>query len=63
MRSVAFGNAFDEVLNDAQQEADEFYHVDHAALGRAEDERNVMRQALAGCCGRKQYYYFDLDNG
>ena len=27
----------------------------------SEDQRRVMRQALAGMLWTKQYYYFDLD--
>jgi hypothetical protein len=43
-----------------RKEADEFYQsISPPGLG--EDQRRVMRQALAGMLWTKQYYYFDLD--
>ncbi len=59
-RSVAFGQRFDEVMNERLREADEFYHaVTPPSVGQ--DERNVMRQALSGMLWSKQYYYFDVE--
>ncbi len=54
------GAAFDAVFDERKAEADVFYdHITPPALD--EDQRNVMRQALAGMLWSKQYYYFDLD--
>jgi hypothetical protein len=44
-----------------QQEADEFYDAVIPA-NTPEDERNVMRQALAGMLWSKQFYRYDVDN-
>jgi hypothetical protein len=56
----AFGPPFDDAVARCSREADEFYDaISPPALGA--DERNVMRQALAGMLWTKQYYYFDLD--
>jgi hypothetical protein len=50
---------FDSVFDARKAEADEFYDgVIPASLN--EDQRNVMRQALAGMLWSKQYYYYDL---
>jgi hypothetical protein len=55
-----FGAHFEDVFAARKQEADEFYQsvIPEAA---SEDQRLVMRQALAGMLWSKQYYYFDLD--
>jgi hypothetical protein len=55
-----FGAHFEGVFAARKQEADEFYQsvIPEAA---SEDQRLVMRQALAGMLWSKQYYYFDLD--
>jgi Mannosylglycerate hydrolase MGH1-like glycoside hydrolase domain len=55
-----FGAHFEGVFAARKQEADEFYQsvIPDAA---SEDQRLVMRQALAGMLWSKQYYYFDLD--
>lgn len=57
------GNPFpdlDRLLALRRQEADEFYDsITSAALDH--DERNVLRQALAGMLWNKQYYFFDLE--
>jgi hypothetical protein len=44
-----------------QQEADEFYDAVIPA-NTPKDERNVMRQALAGMLWSKQFYRYDVDN-
>ncbi|SEM10898.1 hypothetical protein SAMN04489760_10495 [Syntrophus gentianae] len=54
------GEAFDELFSARIQEADEFYDAISPDL-LSRDERDVMRQALAGLLWTKQYYYFDLD--
>ena len=57
---MAFGQRFDEVMNERLREADEFYHaITPPSIGQ--DERNVMRQALSGMLWSKQYYYFDVE--
>ncbi len=57
--SEPFGE-FNGVFTARQEEADEFYEsITPPPVG--EDERRVMRQALAGMLWSKQYYYFDLD--
>ncbi|HSC70536.1 MAG TPA: glucosidase, partial [Candidatus Methylomirabilis sp.] len=54
-----FGEAFDRIFTQRQQEADEFYGtVIPARLG--DDARTVMRQALAGMLWSKQWYHYDL---
>jgi Mannosylglycerate hydrolase MGH1-like glycoside hydrolase domain len=55
-----FGAGFEDMFAARKQEADEFYQsvIPDAA---PEDQRLVMRQALAGMLWSKQYYYFDLD--
>jgi hypothetical protein len=55
-----FGKRFDGVLAERRREADEFYQA-IIPSSAGEDERRVMRQALAGMLWSKQYYYFDLD--
>jgi len=52
--------ALDEVFARLLEEADAFYR-DVIPPHLSDDERNVMRQALAGMLWSKQYYYFDLD--
>ena len=55
----AFGPGFDEVFALRRAEADEFYDsLAPDSLG--EDERLVMRQALAGMLWTKQYYEYDV---
>src|SRR4030095_11413862 len=52
--------SFESALAAARREADEFYaHVIPAALG--DDEKSVMRQALAGMLWSKQFYYYDVN--
>ena len=55
-----FGQYFDEIFASRLQEADNFYAlITPPTLD--EDQRNVMRQALAGMLWSKQYYFFDLE--
>ncbi|PSB26680.1 MGH1-like glycoside hydrolase domain-containing protein [Stenomitos frigidus] len=55
-------DAFDQVLIDRQQEANEFYAALTPAAVKADHDRaNVMRQALAGMLWSKQYFYYDVD--
>ncbi len=56
----AFLRPVDDTIARRLEEADEFYDaISPDALSA--DERNVMRQALAGMLWTKQYYYFDVD--
>jgi Mannosylglycerate hydrolase MGH1-like glycoside hydrolase domain len=58
--SGPFGASFDAFMTDRQREADDFYaSVIPSALSA--DERNVMRQALAGMLWTKQFYNYDVD--
>jgi len=55
-----FGKHFDRIATSRLQEADDFYaSITPPTLN--EDQRNVMRQALAGMLWTKQYYFFDLE--
>ncbi|MGE5762695.1 MAG: MGH1-like glycoside hydrolase domain-containing protein, partial [Mycobacterium leprae] len=54
------GAAFEETMAHRRTEADEFYDG-IGAPGVSEDERRVMRQALAGMLWSKQYYYIDIE--
>ncbi len=55
-----FGTAYEKTLNARRSEADEFYQeVIPEELNP--DQRNIMRQAVAGMLWSKQYYFFDLD--
>lgn len=55
----ALGKEFDTVFDARKQEADEFYAaVIPATL--TDDERLVMRQALAGMLWSKQYYHYNV---
>ena len=60
-RDELFGaEVFDAVMEARELEADDFYaQVAPPSLGQ--DERRVLRQALAGMLWSKQYYYFDVD--
>jgi hypothetical protein len=56
----AFGAEFDAVFQKRRRESDDYY----ASLmppRASDDERNVIRQSLAGMLWSKQYYYFSLD--
>ena len=54
-----FGRHFDTVMQTRRNEADAFY-ADIAPGGLSADEKNVMRQALAGMLWSKQYYNYDV---
>ncbi|MFO1042507.1 MAG: glucosidase [Planctomycetaceae bacterium] len=51
---------FDTVLQSRRSEADEFYAAVIPASLNA-DQKNVMRQALAGMLWSKQFYHYDVD--
>ena len=54
------GDDFDEAMTAREREADEFY----AALApedASDDERLVLRQALAGMLWSKQFYHYDVE--
>jgi hypothetical protein len=55
-----FGKSYDQIFADRKKEADDFYEV-IMPQGSNEDQKTVIRQALAGMLWSKQYYYFDLD--
>ena len=55
-----FGSAFEQTMTQRRAEADGFYDT-IGAPGTSEDERRVMRQALAGMLWSKQYYYLDVE--
>lgn len=56
-----FGEAFDAVFVDRQQEADEFYQrVTPSQL--PVDARNIQRQAFAGLLWTKQYYHYVVED-
>lgn len=58
--SQLFGSAFDDLLQQRREEANEFYaSIIPASL--SPDEANVMRQALAGMMWSKQFYHYDVD--
>lgn len=52
-----FGQEFDAIVRDRQQEADEFYHK-ICPFSMSEDERTVQRQAFAGLLWNKQFYHY-----
>jgi len=51
---------FDEIMQDRQREADQFYQP-ITPTRVSQDEARVMRQALAGMLWSKQYFGFDVD--
>jgi len=55
-----FGPGFDQVFAQRRAEADEFY-AGITPPGMREDERQVVRQALAGMLWSKQYYGYDVE--
>jgi hypothetical protein len=55
-----FGSHFEHEFTARKHEADEFYNA-VIPESSSDDQRLVMRQALAGMLWSKQYYYFDLD--
>ncbi len=58
---AAFGAAFDDVFAARAREADAFYDVVMPA-SLSEDQRRVMRQALAGMLWSKQHYFLAVDS-
>jgi hypothetical protein len=53
----AFGQAFDEIVELRQAEANAFYAA-HSPHGATEQETRVMRQAYAGLLWSKQFYHY-----
>ncbi len=51
---------YDAIFKARESEADQFY-VEVLPTTLGDDERRVMRQALAGMLWSKQYYYYDLN--
>ncbi|MFQ5708816.1 MAG: glucosidase [bacterium] len=51
--------AFEEIFEQRQQEADEFYAEIQEQI-KDEDARRVQRQAFAGMLWCKQFYYYDV---
>jgi mannosylglycerate hydrolase MGH1-like protein len=51
---------FDRIVDDRLREADEFYDTVIPTSFNA-DQKNVMRQALAGMLWSKQFYNYDVD--
>jgi hypothetical protein len=58
-RSPVSFDAFDEIVESRQRDADDFYAALQVELPDAE-RRNVQRQALAGLLWSKQFYYYDV---
>ena len=58
---AAFGAGFDDVFAARAREADAFYDVVMPA-SLSEDQRRVMRQALAGMLWSKQHYFLAVDS-
>jgi hypothetical protein len=54
-----FGPGFDEILGQRRLEADAFY-ADIIPRELSDDQRTVMRQALAGLLWSKQFYAYDV---
>jgi hypothetical protein len=52
-----FGQAFESVFADRQQEADEFYQR-ICPFSLSEEMRNIQRQAFAGMLWSKQFYHY-----
>jgi len=51
---------FDQIVSARKLEADVYYDELQKNV-KNEDERNIMRQALAGMLITKQFYYYDVD--
>ena len=54
-----FGASFAHTMREREREADAFYERTLSAH-LTEEERRVQRQAYAGLCWSKQYYYYDV---
>ncbi|MBX3407174.1 MAG: glucosidase [Phycisphaeraceae bacterium] len=60
-RGPGFGPSFDQVFEQRQREADDFYDAPPRNFGELDDEaRNVARQAAAGLLWSKQFYHIDI---
>ncbi|MEO8603650.1 MAG: glucosidase, partial [bacterium] len=55
-----FGAPFDALVEARRADADAFYAA-VAPAAASDDEKRILRQALAGMLWSKQHYYFDLD--
>ncbi|WP_433291812.1 MGH1-like glycoside hydrolase domain-containing protein [Actinoplanes sp. CA-030573] len=55
------GPVFAETVDQRRREADEFY-AERLPPGLGDDERQVVRQALAGMLWSKQYFGYDVEN-
>ncbi|MEM9136723.1 MAG: glucosidase [Cyanobacteria bacterium P01_F01_bin.42] len=55
------GSEFDEIFQQRQLEADEFYQQLQPS-GLSPDLSNIQRQAFAGMLWSKQYYYFTVED-
>ncbi len=55
-----FSESFEETMRIRKQEADQYYEQ-ILPKTLSDDDRNIMRQALAGMLWSKQYYYFDTE--
>lgn len=53
------GAEFDAVFDARRREADEFYAT-FIPVNLSDDERNIMRQALAGMLWSKQFYHYNV---
>jgi hypothetical protein len=53
-------NSFDQIFNQRQSEADEFY-ANLQPTSLTDDERNVQRQAFAGMLWTKQFYHYSIE--
>ncbi|MBD2515927.1 glucosidase [Nostoc sp. FACHB-973] len=56
-----FGNEFEVIFSQRQQEAEEFYQR-ITPYPLSEDMRNVQRQAFAGMLWSKQFYHYIVEN-
>ncbi|PYM21613.1 MAG: glucosidase [Candidatus Rokuibacteriota bacterium] len=54
-----FGKAFDAMMAERLQDADEFYER-FGKQGVSDDTKNVLRQAFAGLLWSKQFYHLDV---
>jgi len=59
VHEVAFGPAFDAICTRRRTEADEFYH-ERLPQSLNADQREIVRQALAGMLWTKQYYEYEV---
>ena len=58
LKTIPFGNAFDDVFALRINEANEFY--DEVTEAKTEDQQNIQRQAFAGMLWSKQYFNIDI---